>query len=235
MTAPHRDHPRGAEHEHVAEILPWYVNASLSREETALVDEHLAACAACRDELARCRALSLAARSAPQGEEGWAASPRHFAGVLARIEASEQRRLGARGRALLDRLRSWVSDTPSPVRWAFAVQGVAALALAAALLGRAPRPPPAYETLSRPAPAQVAERDRARLHLVLAEETTERELRDLLHGIDGVLVGGPSPRAVYTVELPVGGSDRERVDAIAARLRGERRVRFVAVVPARSP
>jgi hypothetical protein len=55
MTAPHRDHPRGGEH--VAEILPWYVNASLSREETALVDEHLATCAACRDELARCRVL----------------------------------------------------------------------------------------------------------------------------------------------------------------------------------
>lgn len=233
MTAPHRDEPRGAAHEHVAEILPWYVNASLSREETALADAHLAACGACREELARCRALSLAARSAAQGEEGWAPSPRHFARVLARVEASEQRQLGARGRALLDRLRSWVSDTPRPVRWAFAVQGVAALALAAALLWRLPGPPPAYETLSRPAPAAAA--DRARLHLVLAEETTERELRDLLHGIEGVLVGGPSSRGVYTVELPVGASERERVEAIAARLRGEPRVRIVAVAPRRSP
>lgn len=231
MTAPHRDHPRGGEH--VAEILPWYVNASLSREETALVDEHLATCAACRDELARCRVLSLAARSAAQGEEGWVPSPRHFARVLARVEASEQHRLGARGRALLDRLRSWVIDTPRPVRWAFAVQGVAALALAAALLWRAPGPPPAYETLSRPAPAAAG--DRARLHLVVAEETTERELRDLLHGIEGVLVGGPSSRGVYTVELPVGASERERVEAIAARLRGEPRVRIVAVDPRRSP
>ena len=233
MTAPHRDHPGNAEHERVAELLPWYVNASLSREEAALVDEHLAACAACRDELARCRALSLTARSAPQGEEGWAPSPRHFARVLARIEASEQRRVGARGRALLDRLRSWVSDTPRPVRWAFGVQGVAALALAAVLLWRAPGPPLTYETLSRPAPAAVG--DRARLHLVFAEETTERELRDLLHDIDGVLVGGPSPRGVYTVELPVGAREREHVEASAARLRGDRRVRIVAVAPAGSP
>jgi hypothetical protein len=232
MTAPHEDRPRGAEHEHVGEILPWYVNASLSREETALVDAHLAACAPCRDELVRCRALSLAARSAAQGEGGWAASPHHFARVLARVDASEQRRLGARGRALLDRLRSWVSDTPRPVRWAFAVQGVAALALAALLL-RAPAPPAAYETLSRPAPAAAG--DRARLHLVLAEETTERELRDLLHGVEGVLVGGPSSRGVYTVELPVGASERERVEAIAARLRGEPRVLIIAVAPGRSP
>jgi hypothetical protein len=230
MTAPHRDHPRGSEH--VAEILPWYVNASLSREETALVDEHLAACAACRDELARCRVLSLAARSAAQGDEGWAPSPAHFARVLERVEASEQRRLGARGRAFLERLRSWVIDTPRPVRWAFAVQGVAALALAAALLWRVPEPPPAYETLSRP--ASTAAGDRARLHLVVAEETTERELRDLLHGIEGVLVGGPSSRGVYTVELPVGASERERVEAIAARIRGAPSVRFVAVAPTRS-
>ena len=233
MTAPHREHPHGAEHERVAEILPWYVNASLSREETALVDQHLAGCAACRDELARCRALSLAARSGGRSEEDWAPSPRHFARVLARVEASEQRGLGARGRAFLDRLRSWMSDTPRPVRVAFAVQGMAALVLAAALVWRAPGPPPAYETLSRAAPAAAG--DRARLHLVLAEETTERELRDLLHGIEGVLVGGPSSRGVYTVELPIGASERERVEAIAARLRGAPRVRIVAVAPARSP
>jgi hypothetical protein len=231
MTAPHRDDPRGTEH--VAEILPWYVNATLSQEESALVDEHLAACADCRDELARCRVLSLAARSAAQGEEGWAPSPRHFARVLERVEASEQRRLGARGRALLERLRSWVVDTPRPVRWAFAVQGVAALALAGALLCRAPAPPAAYETLSRP--AHTVAGDRARLHLVFADGTTERELRDLLHGIEGVLVEGPSSRGVYTVELPVGASERERVEAIAARLRDEPRVRMVAVVPGKSP
>jgi hypothetical protein len=234
MTAPHRDPPRGSEHEHVAELLPWYVNASLSREETALVDEHLAACAGCRDELARCRVLSLAARSTAQGEEGWAPSPRHFARVLERVEASERHRVGARGRALLERLRSWVIDTPRPVRWAFAAQGVAALALAAALLWHAPGPPPpAYETLSRPAPAVAGAR--ARLHLVFAEEATERELRDLLHGIEGVVVGGPSSRGVYTVELPVGASERERIEAIAARLRGEPRVRIVAVAPGTSP
>ncbi len=233
MTAHDEDHPRGADHEQVAEILPWYVNASLSRDEQALVDEHLAGCADCREELARCRSISLAARSTAQGEEGWDPSPRHFAQVLARIDASEQRRLGARGRAFLDRLRSWVSDTPRVVRWAFAAQGVAALALAAALLWRAPGPSAAYETLSRPAPAAAG--DRARLHLVFAEETTERELRDILHDVDGVLVGGPSPRGVYTVELPVGASERERVEASAARLRGDRRVRFVAVAPTRSP
>jgi hypothetical protein len=83
--------------------------------------------------------------------------------------------------------------------------------------------------------SRLRRRDRAQLHLVLAEETTERELRALLHGIEGNLVGGPSARGVYTVELPVGASERERVEAIAARLRGEPRVRNVAVAPGRSP
>lgn len=233
MTTHDEHRPPGAEHEQVAEILPWYVNASLSRNETALVDEHLPACAACREELARCRAISVAAQSVTQSEEGWAPSPQHFARILGRVDASEQRKLGARGRSLLERARSWVGATPRPVRWAFAVQGVAAVALAAALLWRAPAPSPAYETLSRPAAAVAG--DRARLHVVFAEETTERELRDLLNDIGGVLVGGPTPRGVYTVELPVSASERERVEASAARLRGERRVRFVAVASTRSP
>ncbi|MFL5264555.1 MAG: hypothetical protein ACJ79L_19320, partial [Anaeromyxobacteraceae bacterium] len=95
--------------------------------------------------------------------------------------------------------------------------------------------PASYETLSRPAPAPSARGDHALLHLVFAEEATERELRDLLRGVGGVVVGGPSARAVYTVELPVSSGERERVEAIAARLGREPRVRFVAVAPAASP
>ncbi|MFL5274381.1 MAG: zf-HC2 domain-containing protein, partial [Anaeromyxobacteraceae bacterium] len=134
MTTPHRDR-RGSDHDAVAELLPWYVNATLGRDEAARVEEHLPACAACREDLARCRALALATRAA-SSEERWAPSPRHFARVLARVDAAERARPGARGRALLERLRAWASETPRPVRWAFAVQGIAALALAAALAAR---------------------------------------------------------------------------------------------------
>jgi hypothetical protein len=229
---PHGDGARGGEHEQVAELLPWYANATLEADEAAQVDAHLAACAACREELARCRALSAAVRSEAAGEEGWAPSPRHFAGVLARIEASERRPVRARGPAVLERIRTWVRETPRPVRWAFAGQGAAVVALAVALLWRTPAQAP-YQTLSRPAPALVD--DRALLHVVVAEETTERQLRELLRGIDGVLVGGPSPRGVYTVALPYGDSDREHVDAIVTRLKAERAVRFVAVARTRAP
>jgi putative zinc finger protein len=234
MTTPHRDLPRAPDHDAVAELLPWYVNATLGRDEAARVEAHLPACAACREDLARCRALALGTRAASSAE-GWAPSPRHFARVLARVDAAERSRPGARGRALLERVRAWVRETPRPVRWAFAAQGVAALALAAALLARAPRAPASYETLSRPATAASARGDRALLHLVFAEEATERELRDVLRGVGGVVVGGPSARAVYTVELPVAAGERERVEGIAARLGREPSVRFVAVVPAASP
>ena len=194
MTAPHRDPPGGSEHEHVAELLPWYVNASLSREETALADEHLAACAACRDELERCRVLSLAARRRRTAREAGSRRLAHFARVLERVEASEQHRLGARGRALLDRLRSWVLDTPRPVRWAFAVQGVARSRSRRRCSGaRRDAPPP--DLSDAVAPRARSDGNRARLHLVFAEETTERELRGLLHGVEGIVVGDPRPAA----------------------------------------
>ena len=39
-------------HDNIDAILPWYANASLDATETAAVEQHLAGCASCRDNLA---------------------------------------------------------------------------------------------------------------------------------------------------------------------------------------
>jgi len=45
--------------EQVRELIPWYVNATLSRDEAAAVAEHIAQCTSCREELAQTLQLSL--------------------------------------------------------------------------------------------------------------------------------------------------------------------------------
>lgn len=48
----------------VRELIPWYVNGTLSRGEAAAVAEHMASCPSCREELAQTIQLSLQVRSA---------------------------------------------------------------------------------------------------------------------------------------------------------------------------
>jgi len=50
--------------EQVRELIPWYVNGTLSRDEAAAVAEHMASCPSCREELAQTIQLSLQVRSA---------------------------------------------------------------------------------------------------------------------------------------------------------------------------
>src|SRR5262249_51905258 len=74
-------------HDLVWRLLPWYVNETLDGGERGTVAEHLATCAACRQEADRCRDLAalVTARSAPE----WRPTSDHVRRILARIDAIE--------------------------------------------------------------------------------------------------------------------------------------------------
>ena len=111
------------------------------------------------------------------------------------------------------------------MRWAFALQGALVVALAGSLLLR-PGRPAVYETLSNP--ERVTPSDRARLHIVFAEDATEAQMRALLQQMKAVIVSGPSPTGIYTVELPFAASDRRQLDDAVARAKANPEVRFAA-------
>jgi anti-sigma factor RsiW len=54
----------------IQELLPWYVNGSLSDEEARRVAGHLSHCETCRDELAQVMRLNMEVRRAYEGLEG---------------------------------------------------------------------------------------------------------------------------------------------------------------------
>lgn len=227
--------PQGKKnHESVWELLPWYVNGTLSAHEAALVEGHLPHCVACQQEAKRCESLAAISKSTREEEEVWTPSPRHFAQVLSRVEAADA---GAATdwRSLVEKLRSWFWATPRPMRWGFALQGALIIVLTSALiLGTVLTPPQLYETLSRE--SQQADSDRARLRMVFTDDITGKELRDLLRDIEGTMVHGPSPQGVYTVALSLPASERERAKAIEARAAAHPKVRFVAfAAPGGSP
>lgn len=217
-TRPHDGHRK------VWELLPWYVNGTLSAPETAEVEKHLATCAACQQEVSRCRAMAAAVRAQP--EDTWSPSPQHLAQVLTRIdtiEARPMRRWADRWGYHLKPLR-WLEETPRPARWALALQGAFILVLGSALLWpTASLPPPMlYRTLSsEPKPVSA---DRVPLRLVFAEDITERELRALLLPLGATIVQGPSPIGVYTVEIPLAEATSERLPPMLKRLRAHPKV-----------
>jgi hypothetical protein len=221
--APTKEHEE--DHDSAWELLPWYVNGSLNADEAVLVERHLAACPACRQEVERCRDLSVVAKSSGSAQQqDWAPSPRHFAQIMAQVDAAEAVSSTARP-SLARKLRSWLIETPPPMRWAFAFQAGLIVALTGALFTLAPSDAP-YETLSHGAESAAGEG--IRLRLVFAEDTTEKELRDLLHDIDATIVGGPTPQGIYTVQLS--GAVPERAQQISTQMARHPKVRFAAVV-----
>jgi hypothetical protein len=210
-------------HQRVWELLPWYVNGSLAERERERVETHLAACLRCQEEERLCRLTAGVVAEA--GEVAPAPHPVQFQRMLARIEESEREEKESAGPwRLLAPLRALVQATPRPLRGALVAQAAVILLLAGFLAwslqrpGAAPTPPLPYHTLSNPEAAPVPS---VRLRVMFSPKATEKEIRELLHGIQGKIVDGPSPSGAYTVETPAAG---DPPGVVLARLRSEPQV-----------
>jgi len=74
-------------HDSVWLLLPWYANGTLETAERLLVEDHLAGCPGCRDEVARCNGLAAALRGRP--EIAPSPHPLQLARLMERLDAGE--------------------------------------------------------------------------------------------------------------------------------------------------
>lgn len=211
-------------HQRIWDLLPWYVNGTLPGEELRAVEDHLDACARCREEVAVCRATREAL--AETGEVAPSPHPVQLARLLTRVDQLESGQ-GRGRRPFLASLKALLVPT-SPLRALLAFQ----LAITALLVGllvwqqRQPETLPLYRTLSAP---DAPRGNEARVRVVFAETATEKEIREILLRVHGEIVAGPSVFGTYTVEIPTGG---ETPGALLAHLRSQPQVRFAEPVPA---
>jgi hypothetical protein len=218
-------------HEGVWELLPWHANATLNAQEALRVERHVAVCAACQMELERCRQLRVAAKAVDL--QAWSPSTRHFTQVLARLDSIEatQGATSRTGAALWSRACAWLQGTPGTARWVFAVQAGLVFVLGGALLMTfAPQP---YQTMSRP-DTQVA-LERARVRMMLADDITGGELRDLLRAVGGEIVQGPSATGVYTIALPFSKAETGSISRTVEMLRSSPKIRLAEPIDSRPP
>jgi anti-sigma factor RsiW len=225
-------HP--SEHEEVWQILPWYVNGTLDNRERASVEAHLTTCAVCQAELARCHDLAATVRATA---DGWEPSAEHFARVLARLEtttaaATPQRGWWDTARAQYERYGELLRHLPPLIRWTLVTQSACLLVLASILVWQAPWAPERfYQTLS--SSSDQTGQKRLQIHVVFADDMTEKELRALLTEVQATIVAGPSPFGVYTVAVALSGDARALADLALATLRAHPKVRLAEALYSR--
>ena len=224
-----------ARHQQVWELLPWYVNGTLSGQDLDLVTGHLPACSDCAEEVARGRDLAVAVSTVPA--VATAPSGERLARLLARIDAIEaagSRDRGWRGRLRerIDAFRELMQSMPAPARWALVAQAALVVLLVAVVAWQAALSSgQTYRTLSS-APEQAL-RGQAQIRVVFTDDISEREMRAVLEHVKGRIVDGPSAVGAYTVEVPVPAIASERVAPVLEVLRTQPNVRLAEPIRGR--
>jgi hypothetical protein len=199
--------PAALPHDRAFELLPWLANGTLSGGERDAVEQHARSCIACRRELKEQQALYAAARARRTADVSAEAG---FERLTRELDAAPAARPPWRAR--------YASAAP------FAVAAAAGLAVLAVLLWFTPVPPlgdSGYSTL-----ATSSAGDAALLDIVFSDDATAAEMQELLDGIGGEIVAGPSAVGRYSVRVAGVRADTEQLDALQRRLLADPRIRF---------
>lgn len=180
-------------HDEAEALLPWYVTGRLDAEEQALVEAHLAGCAALRAALAGERALArLVKVDEPAGsaDAGWAALAARIAAPTPPVAARR-----ATGRPWQRVARA--ATRPRVLAWVVAAQFALVSVLTGALV--AERRPGAYRALGDATGARFGNA------LVMFEpQVSEARFRQALQASRARLVDGPTSANAYVLALPDG-------------------------------
>ena len=210
-------------HDSISQLIPWYANNTLSREERAALEEHLKSCAACQSELDWLREVS---GTVTELVEEAPDVNRALAKTMAAVEDWER----SKRPATRSRLASWFASIWNPsvpvARWVFAAQFVLIVALG--IFSMVPRrSTPGFGTAS--GPEQAAHR--ARLTVNFAPDTTVQQMMRTLSSVGGKIVEGPSASGIYFVELPIPAEKEAEVQSLIEKLRADNTILFVERQP----
>ena len=219
----HPDSTCTAEHEEISELIPWYVNGTISAIDRQKLDTHFVTCAACRDEMLEERRIYQVMSADPDVEYIPAAS---FQRLQARIEDGEAAPASA-PKASASRFSRRAPapgvDRQAPLQRLVAAMAVLVLAISLVsadkwfrLRGR--ELPSDYHTVTSSAPRAPSEVIRA----VFSPTITLVELQAILDEAQLRIVSGPTEAGVYSLAA---NTDRP-VNSSLALLRRHSAVRF---------
>jgi Putative zinc-finger len=194
-------------HERIAELMPWYVNGTLSDEEHAGVEKHLNECLPCRAALREERQIQSLVRAQDDVPLG---AGHGVADLLQEIDRGGKR---AAPRPLRPRLGLGLSAA-----------AVAGAMIAAWILLTPPSPQTSVGSTSFTTLTDGGDAAANRIDIVFSDTTDEAEIRRIIASVGATLVSGPSSVGRYTVSVPA--ESAEDLKEIVDRLTADPRVRF---------
>lgn len=222
----------GCDHE-AALLLPWYVNGTLAPEERQRIEEHLAMCAVCPDELVALLKVQAALR------RELAEAPEPSAALLETVKrqitgppVSLDQPMASPGRPQDRWTWAWLGDLLRPALhpgWALAalILIAAQAAIIVGVVSRWPLGGPGYQTLTGPTTSGQLSGPRVRLRVAFVEQASERSIRATLGGLQQArIVDGPSPAGFYLIDVPLEGGLRAPEDALRAFRKHPEVIRF---------
>jgi hypothetical protein len=178
-------------HRQALDLLPWYAAETLSDEERQAVAAHLDDCPECAIELAHFQELRLA--DLELSTDIPPAPANMLQQALAQIDDYEQERAAAP--QTVPPAHSWWdalwNPEPGFARLVMAAQFALVLALAVGLMRDRE---PGYDVLG-------GSGDGPTISIQFVDTATAAQIGDLLAGIEGVIVDGPSAIGLYTVRV----------------------------------
>lgn len=197
------------------DLLPWFVNGTLSTEESHAVQAFIDSGEISQREVDEVRLFAETIQEQSADEPVF--NPAMFDGVMAKLDSVQQEVAETpvivsepkqESEGFLTRLMdgfSW-SLMPPLAKVAVAGQFAVVVALSAALLAGGANEETSFETVSGSATATA----QADVQVVFSPTATEQEIRALLNSVEGIIVSGPSALGVYEIDLA------EELDSAAA-------------------
>jgi len=210
-------------HQDIIELLPWYVNATLSQPEREVVRQHLAGgCPECARELESLSAMHRAIGELD--EQTPEPSPFMLNRALAEIEDFERNRAVAHSR---QRENWWqpitrLWTTPVFARVALAVQLALLVALGTVSIYQYQHPRVVEKSVYTTMSGQSG--PGTRVMVQFNENATEREITQTLQRVHGKIVEGPSAEGTYTIQLDLSADNAAGLDQALQTLRQNPRV-----------
>jgi hypothetical protein len=170
-------------HDEAEELLPWYATGQLEEADRVRVEDHLASCSDCREQLTFERRMVQEFRASdPEMDAGWTR-------LRSRIEAQTPQpwQLPREAGGVWKMFRQ-------PAVAALAAAQVGFLVLSAGILLSLSRP--TYHALgSVPAPTA------ANVIVIFRADATEQDIRDALKASGASIVGGPTAADAYLLRV----------------------------------
>lgn len=164
-------------HLEILELVPWYVNGTLGEREMDQVSGHVESCASCSQAIDQEVTMAQHLRATPAGlAKLLEQQPQAFTRLQESLPSSSGQQ------------RSWYRPALAAT--------IAAVALTSFFIGRASLDS-TYELMT-----DTASYDGYVLQLIFHPQTSEQDIRHLLTDTGGDLLGNPSPKGVYRINLP---------------------------------